>query len=90
MRGNYDFKDNERGADPKLLVPTQCVYLSVNRHCKAVVFITKISSTFSGACNFPPVMSRGVCVSVCVETVGQKTKSGGRCGVRNEEEIVCW
>ncbi len=74
MWGNYDFKDNEWGAHPKLLVPTQCVYLSVNSYCKAVVFITKISLTFSTACNFPQVMSRGMCVCVCMCVCNESDK----------------
>lgn len=68
------------------------MHLSVNSHCEAVVFITKISFTFSGACNFPQVMRRGE--YACVETRAKVTKRNGAggCGgggvgaVRNEVE----
>lgn len=38
-----------------------CTHLSI-AFVKGVVFITKISFTFSQPCNFPQVMSRRVCV----------------------------
>ena len=75
------------------------MYLSVNSHCKAVVFITKISFTFSRACNFPQVMSRSEFVCMCVcgnksESDKEKERGGGDGGggkaVRNEEERICW
>lgn len=52
---------NEEGIQNCSSQHSVCTHLSI-AFVKGVVFITKISFTFSQPCNFPQVMSRHVCV----------------------------